>query len=421
MKTNSKNLRKWIGATTALLLAAALCRWGGPMMIQEGAEVAGSNATRHQDIKAAVETAAAGQAQAFAVTAAPASPSQLRPAVAISPDGNAMDFVGRIAGTNIPAAVRFLHEFGLAETNRALSIELVRRWTELEPRVAADWMAKNATNSARLEELVAVATVWAGQSPRDAAQWARELADPAERHGTLPAVGYEMARSAPREALALAEELPAGMTRDELSLHAAVQWAAQDPRAAATWTAQMTSGPLREQALSGIARIWAGGDPMAAATMALEKLPAGRAQEDAVVGIVQQWAQKEPAHAAAWVMTFPEGAAGQAALENLVSLWADQDIEQTSEWLATLEPGAKFDSAIAVFSGKLAVRFPEIAAEWAAHIGDAALRQLRMESVAEVWMQTDAIAAREWIAATPFHDTTKSRLLALKADDGGEE
>jgi hypothetical protein len=37
-----------------------------------------------------------------------------------------------------------------------------------------------------------------------------------------------------------------------------------------------------------------------------------------------------------------------------------------------------------------------------------------MEAVGEVWMESDAVAARVWIAQAPLPETAKMRLLALR-------
>jgi len=316
----------------------------------------------------------ASQREAFYLGFAPATEAR-------EPERTLERHVDGMAMTNLPAAVRWLHERGLVETNRVLNLRLVRRWAEVDSRATADWLTRHSTGATRLEELVAVATVWGERMPRDAAEWARELADLTEREHALLAVGYEMARTEARAALVLADDLPAGSARDELLVHASAQWAARDPRAAAEWAGQLPAGVVRERALAMAASAWAESDPIAAATFAISSLAPGEPLENAIVGIVQRWAQKEPARAAAWVTSFPESTVAQAALEEVVRLWADRDIEQTSAWLAELPAGHRLDSASAVFAGKLAARFPDVATEWASHIGDAALRQVTMESV----------------------------------------
>ena len=153
-------------------------------------------------------------------------------------------------------------------------------------------------------------------------------------------------------------------------------------------------------------------DPAAAATLAIKSVAPGKPQDDAVVGIVQRWVQQQPNDAAAWVTAFPEGPLRDTAMENVVKIWADQDLQQPGEWLTSLEAGPGRDSGIVAYVSKVTSSFPETAAGWTGLIGNEAQRSLQMETVAEAWMRSDALAARPWISQAPMPDAVKTRLLA---------
>jgi hypothetical protein len=299
--------------------------------------------------------------------------------------------------------------------NQALSLGLIRRWTEHSPKAAADWVLRSGSRRMRLQSIESVATVWANADLAGAVEWVRQLPFGEEQQSGLLSIGYEAARNEPLEALRLALMLPANQARADLIVHSANQWAAADPEAAAKWANQIAEEPLRAQLLAGIAATWGERDPVAAATLAVNNLPPGKQQDDAVVGIVQRWVQKAPEEASAWVTEFPEGPLRDLAWENLLKIWADQDVQQAAQWLDGLPLSPSRDLAVGAFVTKVTPASPEVAARWAESIGDEGMRIRQMETVAEAWMSSDVAIARVWIAQAPLPEGVKERLLALKS------
>jgi hypothetical protein len=262
--------------------------------------------------------------------------------------------------TQTVAVVEFLKESAFPESASELSLRLVRRWAEVDPRTAADWVNRAEIGPVRQQSLEAVAIAWANQNLSEAVEWARQLDDDAERHSGLKMIAYEAARTEPVEALRIAAELPAGDNRDDLMAHSISQWAATDPEAAAVWGREIDDAAFRERVLAQIAIAWADRDPVAAATLALGAVTLGRQQDDAVVSIVQRWVQHEPVQAATWVAEFPEGALRDAALQEVVKLWADQDLEDAGQWLNGLADGPSRDIAVEAYAAKKAARESEM-------------------------------------------------------------
>ena len=319
-----------------------------------------------------------------------------------------------ITDSDLAEALAFLVGQGGDQLNQSLSLRLLRRWTEGSPQAAADWVLQSVPESMRSQAIDTVALVWANQSLTGATEWARQLPDDQERHGGLLSIASEVRRTDPLAALRLAVELPANTARDELITHSASEWAAKDSRAAGEWVKQIGDSSLRERISVNIATQWGESDPVAAATFALEALRPGRNQDDALLGIVQRWVQKQPDEAAAWVVQFPEGKLRATAMQELVKLWADQNVEQAGQWLAGLVAGSSRDRAVRAYIGKLTPKSPVLAARWAEDIGELAMRQIEMETLGEAWMDSDAAAARSWIAQSSLTETAKLRLLALK-------
>ncbi len=326
------------------------------------------------------------------------------------------NLVSGIPVTDISMALDSLREETSSQLHSELRTLLIRRWVESDAPTAADWVARNLTGTQRAAALNSVATVWAGQDFPAAENWARQLPDAEERSAVMLALAYEMNRENPNAALALAAELPESQNRDEFIVQSAGSWGALASKESIEWAGQIPDESLRHRVLGAIAAAVAESDPSAAAKLAVESLPAGREQDDAIVGIVQRWVQTSPEQAAAWVAAFPEGSLRETALEALVKLWADKDLVGTGAWVDTLTSRASRDTAVAAYVEKLAVQFPEMAVEWAREIHNEQLRSERLENLAELWLRSNATAAREWIAQAPLSADAKSRLLALRSE-----
>jgi len=270
-------------------------------------------------------------------------------------------FVKAVAEKDMPAVLVVLA--GRNELGWDVARRLIRRWAESDLPAAMLWAEQLPPGECRELGIKGIALVMAGNNLTAAAQWVQQLPDDKARQSALTAVAYEMARTDPLQALTLAITLPESPTRDELLKNAAAQWAEGDSQAAADWASQINDQPLRTKVLATIATTWGGTDPVKAATMALDSLPAGRAQDNALVGIVQRWARRDPAQAAAWVAQFPEGPLKQAALENVVKLWADEDLAGGTAWVNSLPAGSLQNNAASILAGWPAPTSPASAAQ----------------------------------------------------------
>lgn len=336
-----------------------------------------------------------------------------------SPDRQTVELqnlVNEIPVADISVVLKSLQPGKSAFLDSEFRVLLIRRWTEKDAPTAADWIAQNLTGQHRDAALSSVATVWAALDGPGAENWARQLPDAGERSAAMLAIASELNRDDPLSALALAAELPESQNRDEFIVQSASAWGADAFRESVEWAGQIPNESLRHRVISAIAAAAAESDPAAAATLAVQSLPGGKEQDDAVVGIVQRWVQKEPEQAAAWVAAFPPGKLRDAALESVIKLWADKDLAQAGVWVNGFSSSASRDVAVAAYVGKVAVQFPEMAVEWVREISNERLRSEQMENLAELWLRSDAIAARKWISEAPLSAETKSRLLAPSAD-----
>lgn len=116
---------------------------------------------------------------------------------------------------------------------------LVRRWAEVDPRVASDWTSGLPGGPGRRAAVEQVAIAWANVDLPAAAGWAgRAMPEGDTRTTAILHVAYEAARAEPIVAVELASRLPATGRRDDLLVHALGQWASADAFPAASWAVE---------------------------------------------------------------------------------------------------------------------------------------------------------------------------------------
>jgi hypothetical protein len=321
------------------------------------------------------------------------------------------DLISWIEQRDFAAAFHALNSLPPSEWLSDVQGRLLQGWSEKDPQAAAN--AAFATDGpAGREALESVLGVWADGHLDEAIAWVDQMPEGKARENARLHVALEAARTEPETAVALASDLPASPERDEMILHTASQWAVNDPESASAWVREFEEGSLRDSVAAMIATAWGESNPAAAAKLAMEGLPAGKAQNDVLVGIVQRWAQQDPVAVAAWVGRFPEGALRTAAMENFVKLWAQSDPLPAGNWLNTLPPGASRNNALRAYSEQRAPVSPRDAATWASAITDARMRNAQLETIAKTWLQSDRPAALAWISKAQFPQQVRNRILS---------
>jgi hypothetical protein len=319
--------------------------------------------------------------------------------------------LAKVGDGDLGLALAVLTDPEFEVSGRELRQRLLERWGTQDPQAAAAWIGRMSPGEARDEAFGDVARGWATRDVEAARTWALGLSEPSARDGALIQVGYELARTRPVEAMEMAIAMQPTGRRDELLNFSATQWAAQAPADAVDWASQVADEALRTRLLKDIFTEWGDGDPMAAATAAVKSMPEGREQNDTVVGIVQRWAQTDPTIAGAWVAAFPEGELRETAGRELITIWADQAVEQAGQWLNALPAGDFRDTAVSAYVAKILPMVPETASEWAMEIKDPVRRAEELERVGSGWLESDAAAARAWIAQSALSAEAKARLL----------
>jgi hypothetical protein len=199
---------------------------------------------------------------------------------------------------------------------------LIRRWVELDPSAAVNWVSQLADAGARQTLVDAAAVAWSQKDLPTALAWVESLPEDATKHQSLTDLGYEVARVDPVNALQIATQLPAGENSDALLLHALAQYASANPGQSQQLALALPLGPLRDQVLTTMATVQAKQDGESAARFAVENIPPGPVLDRAVIGVVQLWGQNNFNGAAAWVQSFPASDIRDQAVQSLIMVGA---------------------------------------------------------------------------------------------------
>lgn len=137
-------------------------------------------------------------------------------------------------------------------------------------------------------------------------------------------------------------------------------------------------------------------------------------QDDFLGGVIESLAHSKLQHAAEVGKVLVEGKAKEGAYYNLATHWALSDPVATGEWLLTLPRSPSRDSAIRGFVQRIDDQSPEAAMEWLLDVDDSAARKTGLWALAEDWLKSDEITAKEWISQQSlenFPEKVKMRLF----------
>lgn len=216
--------------------------------------------------------------------------------------------------------------------------------------------------------------------PTDAvATWKQLLAaDPADRAGQLTGFLYGLCRAGKFEAaLKFAKEAPADVRGGFLKI---------------------------------IFTCWAQSKPQDA-VKALESVADPEFHSLALRAIADGWDPANSGDLAAYANVLPAGDDRDYALSLALDNWSLQDPAALGAWLNTLPRGAEFDYGVALMIAKSdgANRPPELAMKWVENIGDVELKQDLLAQVLQEWSQSDAAAARRYVAGAAWLDDSQRR------------
>jgi uncharacterized membrane protein/protein-disulfide isomerase len=257
-----------------------------------------------------------------------------------------------------------------------------------------------------------VALAWAAHDVEAAVAWVRSLPESEDKARALVHLAPRWTEIDPRGAAACAQ------IQGNLPMIAlvAAKWAEIDPETAGTWAAQLPIGRARQQALESLIAAWAEQSPLDAMKY-VDRLPASdAAQQQARVSILARWARSDPDLVAGWM----EGLRGTVLADNVLSRvivpWSQHNPAEVAGWLSAMPAGRARDDAINSFAAVIEGQEPETAFRWAASIENDAMRNSRLESVAQVWLRKNRGFAQSAISASALPSESKRRLLESPID-----
>ncbi len=189
----------------------------------------------------------------------------------------------------------------------------------------------------------------AGRNLRPDFEKAKEIADPAGRDEALARVAWDAMELDPPLAREAFGLLPAeSPEKIRLIQHYAMRIAAADLTEALKWADSFGSEKETAAARCRIALVLSETDPQQAAELLSESATADRESEVAIVQVLQRWAGKNPPGAAAWVADFPEGPAREAGIKAVVSPWLESDAKAAFDWIAALDGDLRKEAVLAL-------------------------------------------------------------------------
>jgi hypothetical protein len=189
----------------------------------------------------------------------------------------------------------------------------------------------------------------AGGNLRPDFEKAKEIADPAGRDEALARVAWDAMELDPPLAREAFGLLPAeSPEKIRLIQHYAMRIAAADLTEALTWADSFGSEKETAAARCRIALVLSETDPQQAAELLSESAMVDRESDVAIVQVLQRWAGKTPPAAAAWVADFPEGPAREAGIKAVVSPWLEQDAKAAFDWIAALDGDLRKEAVLAL-------------------------------------------------------------------------
>lgn len=341
----------------------------------------------------------------------------------------------KISAADIPAALTAAAALGELRERAVFRDAVVKRWSDVSPLAALDYVAQQPESRnklelirvvatacakedlaraaaavvamkpgrARVEAIGIVAEVWAKSDVRATLAWANSLPVGAAREAALYNLRFIWVHSDPVSAADDVQTLPSGDTKNALLMNIAGEWASRDPQKAIAWARSLADSNEQQNVMAIIAESWADTRPIEAAEFA-RQLPVGF-RSHATMAVLTRWATQDPAQAATWAGKLADDSR-QPDLTAVFNVWTAADPAAARLWVDKVEPGLR-DLAQQVYAEAVVEWAPESAMQMAVATIDPALRWQRVGNLLGRWWDSDAVAARQWLDAADFPPGSK--------------
>ncbi len=344
------------------------------------------------------------------------------------------------AQTDVQAGLAWASQVSNSATRKTFTRDLALSLADIDPKAAITWAQTPGVDFAREQVLEKALAKLASTDVSAALVALAGIPDGKERDGSIAQAIQSIAAKNADGAMQLFQLLPAGperiraataigQTMNQSDPQAALNWLAtngsittwqaknviggwlnQSPNDAIAWAQALPAGEKREAALGAVATRLADSDP-AKAKAFFQQLSSDR-QDDISRDLMRTFYKQDAEQARQWAQSLPPGKSQADALNYVADEWYKKDPAAVAQWINTLPSGQGRDSAVDGYSASLANTDPANAMRCALTIDNALARFDAIEGVTNRWLQSDANAARNWIAASAdLSDAQKSHLL----------
>ncbi len=248
---------------------------------------------------------------------------------------------------------------------------------------------------------------WGQYDPDAATEWARSLEGKDRKSAMQSLISNLSYHDAPAAAKLLSElgEMDSGY--DHYVTNIGSYWAQQDPDAARTWAESLEDEKLRKRAIQGVISNWVNYEPDRATAYILENTE-GKDRKNLISTTVNQWIHQDEDAAAQFVRSLPDEdrlGAADAYVQALVYKSAIETAIEEFGFFVEEFPNAlaegKLDNATRTLVSKIAGDDPAQAVGIFDQLPDGKVRENAAGAIARAWMNTDSIAASEWVSGLP--------------------
>ncbi len=304
--------------------------------------------------------------------------------------------------------------------NEALS-EVVRFSLKRDPAQAAEAFALMEDSSRKGMHVESVTEHLVEEDPAAAVEWVREKLQGAMQDMALGVVVSALAETDRQTAIAVLEEIPRGESRSGAVAALSRTWTATDPDATLAWV-EALHGEDRAAAEQAFVRTLVSNDPRAAANYA-GNLPESSISAMLLREAARAWAAISPEESVAWA-EFLSGSAGRETLKEALRGWGYENPRSAADYISGMESTAARDSLAEGILDSYIRWSPAEVALWVEEtLVDPGTRIPAYRSVASRWLETDPVAANEWMGGLPAgaerDAAVEALLLRIEASDPG--
>ncbi|MDA0767647.1 MAG: hypothetical protein O3A92_12590 [Verrucomicrobia bacterium] len=282
---------------------------------------------------------------------------------------------------------------------------LLHAWGQVDPQGALAYAIENTHGNFARQTVLAS---WAGYDPDAAIAFAEGNFTGEGANPLLVGVIRGLAREDLNRATDLMQGLPRSRERGEALESLLPILLAQGVDQALTWSQGITDEGLRGASQANIARHLAEADPVKGAELIMS-LPDQDSKFRALDDITQSWAKQDLSAAMAFAEGLEPSLRGEGA-EGIVAQLASTDPLQASQWLQSVAgEGVNLDAAIGRFIWEANSTQPALAANWIGQMTDQRDAERNYHRFLGRWIETDAAAARAWMADTQLPESIQRR------------